>query len=173
MISIGFDRGRFVISLKRDITASHPDSYTVGAKTQCLLGRNRLPPRFIHGGRQTKLLSAKIVGERSISKNLPTITQDLSRRYIPTRGESVSTYPCRLKAEVFSNAVDVVERLHDPTDPSTERMTPPCSSHVQHDDVPRALDPADARGRVSSARRCGDGVDDVICAGLRLSTTMI
>ena len=28
-ISIGLDRGRFVISLKRDITASHPDSYTV------------------------------------------------------------------------------------------------------------------------------------------------
>ena len=25
-------------------------------------------------------------------------------------------YPCRPKAEAFSNAVDVVERLHDPTD---------------------------------------------------------
>ena len=33
-------------------------------------------------------------------------------------GESVSTYPHRPKAEAFSNAVDVVERLHDPTDPS-------------------------------------------------------
>ena len=31
-ISIGFDRGRFVISLKRDITSSHLDSYTVGAE---------------------------------------------------------------------------------------------------------------------------------------------
>ena len=30
-ISIGLDRGRFVISLKHDITASHPDSYMVGA----------------------------------------------------------------------------------------------------------------------------------------------
>ena len=38
----------------------------------------------------------------------------------------------------YINAVDVVVRLHDPTDPSTERMTPPCSAHVQHDDVPRA-----------------------------------
>ena len=69
-------------------------------------------------------------------KKIPTITQDLSRRSIATSGESVSTYPCRPKAEVFSNAVDVLERLHDPTDPSTERTAPPCSAHVQHDDVP-------------------------------------
>ena len=31
-------------------------------------------------------------------------------------GESVSTYPHRPKAEAFSNAVDIVERLRDPTD---------------------------------------------------------
>jgi len=43
------------------------------------------------------------------------ITQDLSRRCIATRGESVSMYPHRPKAEAFSNAVDVVERLRDPT----------------------------------------------------------
>ena len=54
-----------------------------------------------------------------------------------TRGESVSTYPCRPKAEVFSNAIDVVERLRDATDPSTERTAPPCSAHVQHDEDPR------------------------------------
>ena len=53
------------------------------------------------------------------------------------RGESVSTYPRRTKAEAFSNAVDVVERLRDPTDPSTERTAPPRSAHVQLDDVPR------------------------------------
>ena len=44
------------------------------------------------------------------------------------------------------NAVDVVVRLHDPTDPSTERTAPPCSAHVQHDDVPRALDPVEGEG---------------------------
>ena len=55
-------------------------------------------------------------------------------------------YPRRPKAEAFSNAVDVVERLHDPTDPSTERTAPPCSAHVQHDDVPRALDPVEDEG---------------------------
>ena len=51
-------------------------------------------------------------------------------------GESVSMYHRRPKAEAFSNAVDVVERLRDPTDPSTERTAPPCSAHVQFDDVP-------------------------------------
>ena len=74
------------------------------------------------------------------------ITQDLSRRSIATSGESVSTYPRRKKAEAFSNAVDVVERLHDPTDPSTERTAPPRSAHVQLDDVPRTLDPVEAEG---------------------------
>ena len=44
------------------------------------------------------------------------------------------------------NAVDVVEGLRDPTDPSTERTSPSCSAHVQHDDVPRALDPVEAEG---------------------------
>ena len=56
----------------------------------------------------------------------------------------MSTYPHRPKAEAFSNAVDVVERLRDPTDPSTERTAPPRSAHVQLDDDPRALDPVEA-----------------------------
>ena len=58
----------------------------------------------------------------------------------------MSTYPRRPKAEAFSNSVDVVERLHDPTNPSTERRAPPCSAHVQLDDVPRALDPVEDEG---------------------------
>ena len=73
----------------------------------------------------------------------------------------------------YINAVDVVGCLHDPTNPSTERTTPPCSAHVQHDDVPRALDPVEGRGRVPPARRCGDGDDEVTDAGLGLSTTTI
>ena len=70
----------------------------------------------------------------------------------------MSTYPRRPKAEAFSNAVDVVERLHDPTDPSTERTAPPCSAHVQHDDVPRALDPVEDEGEF----RQHDGVVTVM-----------
>ena len=74
------------------------------------------------------------------------------------RQESVSTYPRRLKVEAFSNAVDVVERLHDPTDPSTERTAPPCSAHVQLDDVPRTLDPVEAEAEF----RQHDGVATVM-----------
>ena len=37
----------------------------------------------------------------------------------------------------YDNTVDVVVRLHDPTDPSTERTAPPSSAHVQLDDDPR------------------------------------
>ena len=48
--------------------------------------------------------------------------------------------PCTLvdrKQKRYDNVVDVVVRLDDPTDPSTERTTPPCSAHVQLDDDPR------------------------------------
>ena len=58
----------------------------------------------------------------------------------------MSTYPRRPKAEAFSNAVDVVERLRGPTDPSTERTSPPRSAHVQLGDVPRTLDLVEAEG---------------------------
>ena len=58
----------------------------------------------------------------------------------------MSTYPHRPKAEAFSNAVDVVERLRDPTNPSTEHTTPPRSVHVQLGDVPRTLEPVEAEG---------------------------
>ena len=76
------------------------------------------------------------------------------------------------KRKRYVNAVDVVERLHDPTDPSTERMTPPCSAHVQLDGVPRALDPVEGRGRVLSGRQHGDD-GDVIRPRLHLSTTTL
>ena len=67
------------------------------------------------------------------------------------RGEC---HPCTLvdrKRKHYENVVDVVVRLHDPTDPSTERTAPPSSAHVQLGDVPRTLDPAECRGRASSA----------------------
>ena len=41
------------------------------------------------------------------------------------------------KRKRYENAVVVVVRLHDPTDPSTERTAPPSSTHVQLDDIPR------------------------------------
>ena len=42
------------------------------------------------------------------------------------------------KRKRYDNAVDVVVRLHDPTDPSTERTAPPSSAHIQLDDDLRA-----------------------------------
>ena len=74
------------------------------------------------------------------------------------RGESVSTYPHRPKTEAFSNAVDVVELLRDPTDPSTKHTTPPRSAHIQLGDVSRTLDPAEAEGEF----RQHDGVVTVM-----------
>ena len=57
--------------------------------------------------------------------------------------------PCTLvdrKRKRYINAVDVVVRLHDLTGPSTEGTAPPCSAHVQLDDIPRTLDPVEAEG---------------------------
>ena len=70
----------------------------------------------------------------------------------------MSTYPRRPKVEAFSNAVDVVERLRDPTDPSIERTAPLHSAHVQLDDVPCTLDPVEAEGEF----RQHDGVATVM-----------
>ena len=67
------------------------------------------------------------------------------------------------KAEVFSNAVDVVERRRDPTDPSTERTTPPRSAHVQLGDVPRTLDLVEAEREFLQH-------DDVVTVMMKLPT---
>ena len=77
------------------------------------------------------------------------------------------------KRKRYDNAVDVVVRIHDPTDPSTESTAPPRSAHVRLGDVPRNLDPAECRGRASSARRRDDGDDEATGAGFRLSTSTI
>ena len=77
------------------------------------------------------------------------------------------------KRKRYDNAVDVVVRLHDRPILSTERTAPPRSAHVQLGDVPRTHDPLELPGRASSARRRGDGDDDAIDVGLRLSTATI
>ena len=98
--------------------------------------------------------------------------QDLSRRGIATRGESVSTYPHRPKAEVFSNAVDVVERIRNPTDPSTEVR----HLRIQHTSISMtSLDLfIQLRMRESSISMTSwRQYDEVTGVGLHLSTTMI
>ena len=89
------------------------------------------------------------------------------------RGECCPRTLADRKRKRYGNAVDVVVRLHDPTDPCTRSTAPPRSTHVQLGDVPRSLNPAECRGRASSARRRDDGDDEVTIAGLHLSTTTI
>ena len=75
------------------------------------------------------------VGERSNFKKNPTHTQYHGDAYQRER----RVCPCTLidqKRKRYNNAIDVVVHLHDPTDPSTKRTAPPCSAHVQLDDVP-------------------------------------
>ena len=62
------------------------------------------------------------------------------------------------KRNGYDNAVDVVVRVHDPTDPSTEGTTPPRSAHVQLGDIPWTLDPAEVEGEF----RQHDGVATVM-----------
>ena len=86
-----------------------------------------------------------LLGNAVISKNFLR-TRKIMVMHSNERGECC---PCTLvdqKRKCYDNAVDVVVRLHDPTDPSTERTSPPCSAHVQLDDVPRTLDPVEAEG---------------------------
>ena len=51
------------------------------------------------------------------------------------RGECSPRTLVDRKRKRYDNVVDVVERLRDPTDPSTEHTTPPHSTHVQLDDA--------------------------------------
>ena len=64
------------------------------------------------------------------------------------RGECCPRTLVDRKRKQYNNAVDVVVRLHDPTDPSTEHTAPPSSAHVQLDDVPRTVDPVEAEGEL-------------------------
>ena len=85
------------------------------------------------------------VGERSNFKTIPTHTQDHGDAW-QREGRVCPRTLVDRKRKRYDNAVDVVVRLHDPTNPSTERTAPPCSAHVQLDDIPQALDPAKLRG---------------------------
>ena len=62
------------------------------------------------------------------------------------------------KRKRYDNAVDVVVRLHDLNNPSTESTAPPRSAHVQLGDVPQILDLVEAEGEF----RQHDGVVTVM-----------
>ena len=77
------------------------------------------------------------VGERSNFK-IFLHTRKIMVMHSNERGEwCLRTNADRLRKRSH-NVEEVVVRLPDPTDPSTERTAPPCSAHVQLYDVPRA-----------------------------------
>ena len=90
------------------------------------------------------------VGERSNFKKIPTHTQDHGDAQ-QREGRVCPRTLVDRKRKSYDNAVDVVVRLHDSTDPSTERTAPPSSAHVQLGDVPRTHNPVELRRRASSA----------------------
>ena len=103
-----------------------------------------------------------LLGNVVISKNFLR-TRKIMVMHSNERGEYCPRTLVDRKRKSYDNAFDVVVRLHVPTDPSTERTTPPSSAHVQLDDVPQTHDPVELRGRVPSARRRDDD-DDVLPA---------
>ena len=86
------------------------------------------------------------------------------------RGQSVSTYPRRPKAEAFSNAVDVVKRFHDPTDqvPNARHLRDMHTFSL----VTSLVLWIQLRESFVSTRR-DDGDEEFTDVGLHLSTTTI
>ena len=77
-----------------------------------------------------------LLGNAVISKKF-LCTRKIMVMHNNERGECCPHTLVDHKRKRYDNAVDVVVRLHDPTDPSTKRTVPPSSAHVQLDDDPR------------------------------------
>ena len=77
-----------------------------------------------------------MLGNAVISKKILR-TRKIMVMHSNERGEYRLRTLVDRKRKRYENAVDVVVRLHDPTDPSTECTAPPSSAHVQLGDVPR------------------------------------
>ena len=76
------------------------------------------------------------LGNVVISKKILR-TQKIMVMHNNERGECCLRTLVDRKRKRYDNVVDVVVRLHDPTDRSTARTAPPSSAHVQLDDDPR------------------------------------
>ena len=86
-----------------------------------------------------------LLGNVVISK-ISLRTRKIMVMHSNERGECCLRTLVDRKRKRYDNAVDVVVRLHDPTDPSTERTAPPRSAHAQLGDVPRTHDPVELEG---------------------------
>ena len=79
-----------------------------------------------------------LLGNVVISKKFLR-TRKIMAMHSNERGECRPRTLVDRKRKRYENAVDVVIRLHDLTNPSTERTAPPSSAHVQPDDVSQSL----------------------------------
>ena len=80
-----------------------------------------------------------LLGNVVISKKKILRTRNIMVMNSNERGECSPRTLVDRKRKRYDNTVDVVVRLHDPTDPSIEHMAPPSSAGVQLDDIPRPL----------------------------------
>ena len=83
-----------------------------------------------------------LLGNVVISKNFLR-TRKIMVMHSNERGECCLRTLVDRKRKRYDNVVDVVVRLHNPTDPSIESTAPPRSAHVQLGGVPRTLDLAE------------------------------
>ena len=86
-----------------------------------------------------------VLGNVVISKKFLR-TRKIMVMHSNERGECCPRTLVDRKRKRYNNAVDVVVRLHDPTDPSTERTAPRSLAHAQPDDVHRTLIQPSAEG---------------------------
>ena len=76
-----------------------------------------------------------MLGNAVISKKFLR-TRNIMVMHSNGRGECHPPTLVDRKQKRYENAVDVVVRLQDPSDPSNDRTAPPSSAHVQLGDVP-------------------------------------
>ena len=82
-----------------------------------------------HEGSTKKLLGNIVISKKFLR------TRKIMVMHSNERGECCLCTLIDRSRKCYINAVDVVVRLHDPTDPSTESTTPLSSAHVRLGDV--------------------------------------
>ena len=87
----------------------------------------------------------KLLENVVISKNFLR-TRKIMVMHSNKKGECCPRTLVDRKRKHYDNAVDVVIRLHNPTDQAAKLRHLRVLAHVQLDDVPRTLDPVEAEG---------------------------
>src|SRR3954467_13820908 len=105
-----------------------------------------------------------MLGNIVISKNFLR-TRKIMVMHSNERGECCLRTLVDRKRKHYNNAVDVVVRLHDPTDPSTVTPAPPSSWHTFSSMTIPGLRSSKASGRSSVSTTRGDDLDVLLSQG--------